>query len=820
MLIRRFTLAAVALLLFTGLFAQNRQTASWKLHVKTADLAPAENITVALLYAKDSTLVTSAITNKSGNAELDLNKTGNYLLLLTATGFEKTWYGPVSITDIHHPTVLPEMVITPVTNKLQEVVVTTRKPFLQRLNDRLIVNVDNSIVSAGSSAFEVLERSPGVIIDQNDAISLRGKQGVIIMIDGKPSPLTGTDLANYLRGLSSNAIDRIELITNPSAKYDAAGNAGIIDIRMKKDQRLGANGTLTAGYGQGIYPKANTGATFNYRNKVMNVFGNYNYSYRMNLNHLILDRNFYTNGTYNGGDLKDNYTKTPSNFHALRAGADFFAGKKDIIGFVVSYNNGDFDSHTNNQSVVIDKNHTDASTFQTVVDNNTRNQNTVANLNYRHQFTQPGSELSVDADYGVYNSRLLSLNTTHYYQLNGSVLQPDYVLQGDQNGQLKLRTVKADFTGTLFKKWKLETGAKYSFVSSDNDARFYDRSSGSPVVDTTKTNHFLYDEYNNAGYFTLNRVFGKWDLKAGLRAEQTHIKTYQVNGNIAFDSSYLQWFPSAFITYSISEGHTIGASVSRRIDRPGYSQLNPFLFLIDVTTYATGNPSLLPQFTWSYELNYTYRQFNLSLAYSHTSQIQNIAIARFKDVFPNIPQADNVTVQIPINLRSSDYYGITMAVPMHIGKRWTMLHNANFYYSNFNGSLGATILQKGRPALDYRMNNSIILGKGWTAELNGNFNSGEQYGFMVLDPQWGVAAGIQKSLLNNRAVLRFNVTDIFWTNLPKAVITYDNYVEKWHAYRETRVANLSLTWRFGKNTVAAARKRTTGSEEERQRAGN
>ncbi|HVZ26770.1 MAG TPA: TonB-dependent receptor, partial [Sediminibacterium sp.] len=740
------SLVLATMLFLAGTFAQTHATNFWKLHVTTSDKHPLENITVALLRSRDSSLVAAAITNGSGEAELAITRAGNYLLLLTASGFEKTWYGPVNVSDTMHALQIPDLVMTPAANKLQEVVVTTRRPFLQRLTDRLIVNVDNSIISAGSSAFEVLERSPGVVIDQNDAISLRGKQGVIIMIDGKPSPLTGSDLANYLRGLPSNAIDRIELITNPSAKYDAAGNAGIIDIRMKKDQRLGANGTLTAGYGQGIYPKANTGANFNYRNKTMNVFGNYNYSYRMNLNHLVLDRNFYTNGTYNGGDLKDNYTKTPSNFHTVRAGADFFAGKKDILGFVVSYNNGDFNSHTLNQSIVLDKTHTDASTFETVVDNQTHNQNTVANLNYRHQFKQPGTELSMDADYGVYNNRLLSLNTTHYYQLNGAPLQPDYILQGDQNGQLKLRTVKADFSGTLAKKWKLETGAKYSFVSSDNDARFYDRSSGNPVTDTTKTNHFLYDEYNDAGYFTLNRTFGKWELKAGLRAERTHIKTYQVNGDIHFDSSYLQWFPSAFITYTLKEGHTIGASISRRIDRPGYSQLNPFLFLIDVTTYATGNPSLLPQFTWSYELNYTYHQFNLSLAYSHTAQIQNIAIARFKDVFPNIPQADNVTVQIPINLQSSDYYGITLAAPIQIGKRWNMLHNANLYYSNFHGSLGATVLQKGRPALDYRMNNSVLLGKGWTAELNGSFNSGEQYGFMVLDPQWGIAAGLQKSL--------------------------------------------------------------------------
>ena len=214
------------------------------------------------------------------------------------------------------------------------------------------------------------------------------------------------------------------------------------------------------------------------------------------------------------------------------------------------------------------------------------------------------------------------------------------------------------------------------------------------------------------------------------------------------------------------------------------------------------------------------KNLNFTLGYSHTKNNQNIAIARFKDVFPEIPSADNVTVQIPINLSSSDYFGLTVAAPVRINKWWNMINNANAYYNHFNGSLAGTTLDNGRPAFDVRVNNTFTLEKGWTAELNGSYNSGGQYGFMVSKSQWGIAAGIQKSILKNRGTIRLNMTDIFWTNLPRATITYDNYIEKWHAYRETRVANISFTYRFGKNTIAQARRRTTASEEERQRAGN
>ena len=764
-------------------------------------------------------MVKAAITDKTGLAELENIRLGDYLLRVTMVNFN-TYFTTFSLTQEQPDVQLPKITLQPRAAQMGEVTVTSRKPFIQRLSDRLVVNVENSIVSAGSSAIDVLERSPGVIIDQNDVISLRGRAGVIIMIDGKPTALNGSDLANYLRGLPSAAIERIEIITNPSAKYDAAGNSGIIDIKMKKDQRLGTNGTFTAGYGQGVYPKANAGTTFNYRNKKINIFGNYNYAYRVGLNHLLLDRNFYNNGVFQGGDLKDNYAKMPFNSNTVRLGMDFFPSKKTIVGFVVNGNFNRIKRKNNNSSIVIDSQHDPVSTFEAIATNNDRNRNIVANVNFKHTFDSTGKELTADVDYGNYSSNSLSRNATRYYQLDGTILQPEYILDGDQEGKLSFKTAKFDYVNPLGKTAKWEAGFKTSFVSADNDAKFYDVSDGTPSNDVNKTNHFLYDENNNAGYVNFSKRFKKWDFQLGLRAEHTSVKTYQVKGDIDWDSSYLQFFPSAFFNYKLKEDKTLGVSISRRIDRPGYSQLNPFLFLIDVTTYATGNPGLLPQFTWSYELSYTVKNINFTLGYSHTDKNQNIVITRFKDVFPNIPSEDNVTVQIPVNLASSDYYGLTISAPIRVNKWWNMINNGNIYYNHFNGNLGGTTLDNGKPVVDLRTNNTFTFKKGWTAELNANYNSGGQSGFMEFDPQWGVGVGVQKTIFKNKGTIRFNMTDIFWTNLPKAVITYDNYIEKWHAYRETRVANLTFTYRFGNNKVQAARRRTTASEEERQRAGN
>jgi hypothetical protein len=811
------------LMLATGVLISvlgSAQNGRLSVEVKNDQNLGLEAVTIELLKVKDSTIAKTALTDKGGLAEIENIGPGEYFVKATMVNYATGFSDAFVIDDTKLNVSLPSIRLNPGATSLAGVTVTARKPFIQKLTDRIVVNVENSIVSAGSSAIDVLERSPGVLIDNNDVISLRGRAGVIIMIDGKPSAMSGADLANYLRGLPSAAIERIEIITNPSAKYDAAGNSGIIDIRMKKDQRFGTNGTFTAGYGQGIYPKANAGSTLNYRNKKINIFGNYNYAYREGLNHLILDRNFYNNGVYSGGDLKDNYSKFGFSSNAARLGMDFFPSANTILGFVVNGNFNGIDRHSDNNSKVINSSHQQVSTFTSIATNDDHNENFVVNVNFKHRFDSVGKELTADMDYGNYSSNSLSRNSTQYFKMDGSQLQPNYTLDGDQEGDLSFKTAKADYVNPMKNGGRFEMGMKISVVKADNDAKFFDMSNGTAAVDVNKTNHFIYKEKNNAGYLNYSSDLKKISFQLGLRGEQTIVSTHQRMGDVHFDSSYFQLFPSAFFNYKISDEKVLGVSVSRRIDRPGYGQLNPFLFLIDPTTYATGRPGLLPQLTWSYELTYTLKSLNFTLGYSHTTNNQNIAIARFRDVFPTIPSDENVTVQIPINLESSDYFGLSVSAPVKINNWWNMINNINVYYNHFNGELGGTTLDNGKPVADIRTNNSFTLKKGWAAELNANYSSGGQYGFMVSDPQWGIAAGVQKIILKNRGVLRFNISDIFWTNLPKAVITYNNYIEKWHAFRETRVANLTFSYRFGSNKVQGSRKRTTASEEERQRAGN
>jgi iron complex outermembrane receptor protein len=811
---RKPTVLVLLLLAVLNLKAQTGQRGKVSVKVMNEAGQALENATVELLKAKDSSLVKAAVADKAGLTELENIPFGNYVLRITLVNHARKFSDPLVLDAEHVSLDLPAMVLLPTSaQQMKEVTVTARKPFIQKLSDRIVVNVDNSIVSVGSSALDVLERSPGVIIDPNDIISLRGRQGVIIMIDGKITPMSGADLINMLRSLPSNSIESIHIITNPSARYDAAGNSGIIDIRMKKDQRLGTNGTFTAGYGQGIYPKANTGITLNYRNKKVNLFGNYNYAYRMNLNHLMLKREFFKDGKYDGAYDQDNYMKTPLNSNTLRMGADFFPNKKSIIGFVLNGTLTGLNRRADNQSLVLDTDKDPQSRFVTSTKEKTRFKNALANINYKYTFDSTGREITADADYGVYRNNVLSNFITGFYNLDGAPYQPDYKLNGDQHGKISIATIKADYTHPLKNNARLEAGFKTSFVQTDNDIKFHDVSNGTPLYDSSKSNRFKYKENNNAVYVNVNKEFKKFSLMAGLRAEQTNTDGRQEVKDIHFDSSYLQFFPSVFLNYKLSAEKTVGFSVSRRIDRPNYSELNPFRFFLDPSTYSSGNPYLKPQLTWSYELSYTVKQISFTLGYSHTKQNTTVVIR------PSETE-EKVTVQVPVNLNTYDYYGLTIAAPFRFTKWWNAINNANLYYGHYNGNLANTTLNNGTPAANISTNNTFTLSKGWTAELNAGVNTGGQYGFMKLDPQWQISAGVQKTVLNKKGTIRFNITDIFWTNLPSAVVEFTNYVEHWHAKRESRVANLSFTYRFGKNTVAAARRRTTASEDERRRAGN
>ena len=780
--------------------------------------APLAFATVTWHRAADSSLVKAGLSDEKGVYSLECRVPAGspseaYFVRASQLGLQAASSPAFRFPEHETRQQLDALRLLPLSTAIGEVTVSARKPFIERKTDRLVLNVENSILAAGSSAFEVLERAPGVFINSGDNISIRGKSGVIVMIDGKPTPMSGQELANMLRGMPSGNIERIDIITNPSARYDAAGNAGIIDIRLKKDKNLGTNGTFSANYGQGVYHKAGAGLNLNHRNRHINAFGSYNYSLRKGFNKLDLIRTFYENGQPTGAYDQRNYVVFPFRYHSGRAGFDLYPSRNTIVGIVASASLNEFDPNGQNSSNVLDQEGKKISAFTTGNDSHDRWPTYTLNANLKQQLNDKGRELTADLDYMRFWNQTNQNFTTDYLDLNGQAFLPTYLLVGDLAGNLQIRSLKADFVNPLKNNAKWEAGIKTSLVTADNDVQFFDKSDpAAPLFDSTKSNHFLYRENLNAAYLNAAKEWEKASLQLGLRAEQTRVEGEQLVTGQQFDTSYLNLFPSAFFNLKIAKNYESGINVSRRLDRPSYQQLNPFKFFLDPSTYREGNPYLRPQFTWSYEWVHTFFQkYTATLAYARTSN--NIT-----QVIAPVEGLDRVTVQTDKNLARYDYYALSVNAPIEITKWWTCLNDLNIFRGHYTGTLANTNLSDGNTVLLFNMNNTFRLKNDWTAEIGGYYQSRQLYAFMNLDPLWTLNLGLQKQLFDRRATLRLNVSDVFWTSPPSAVITFRDYVEHFDVKRETRVASLSLNWRFGNNQVAPSRRRTGGAEEERRRA--
>ncbi|MDR6403597.1 MULTISPECIES: TonB-dependent receptor [Chryseobacterium] len=766
------------------------------------------------LFDSENKLIKTEIADNKGNFVFTDLVSGNYSIKINKNGTEAYKADNISVSG---NTTLPSIQLNE--KMIEGVTITKTKPYIERQEGKMILNVENSIASTGNSAFEVLEKAPGVKIDNNDNISLRGKGNLLVQIDGKNTPMTGTDLANYLRGIPSASVEKVEFITNPSSKYDASGTS-IINIKLKKDQRKGTNGSISTSLGTGRFIKNNNNFSINHRNKKVNVFANYSFAYREFFNHLMLDRNFYTNTIFEKAYVQDNFLKMNFRNHIAKAGMDYYMNDKNILGFSVGFISNRFDPTGDNSSVILGSDHLPTGTFTT--QNRTRNhwKNTSINLNHKYTIDSLGSELTTDFDYINYSNTSLQNFDTRNYDVNGNLSPsaPDnpnpYLLKGDIGGNLNIFSLKSDFTKALKNDWKLEGGVKTSLVKADNDLKFFNVSLGDPVLDETKTNHYIYEENINAIYGNVSKKWKKFSTNFGLRLENTNVKGTQITTNQVNKKNYTQLFPSAVLSYDITEKSNLEVNFSRRITRPSYNQLNPFKFYLDPTTYRAGNPDLNPQTTMNYELTYSLsNKYFATLSYSKTSD--NIT----EVIKPVVEDGKNITVQTNENLNSASYFGLNLIAPFKIATWWDMNNSANFYYGSYTGNVSGTqINNKGNFTFSLNSINSFKLGNGFTAELTGNYQAREVYAYMDVQPIWFLNIGAQKKFKNN-STLKLAFNDVFFTSNPKARTTFNNYVENFVVERDSRVITLSYTYNFGSSKSGQPRK-TGGAEDLKQRIGN
>jgi len=784
--------------------AQTKTTVSGSVQDEKGKGLP--NVNISLLSAKDSSLQKAGITDLNGEYELSVLKSGSYLLSFTSLGYQLKYSPIVNIGDDQNFKA-PTIKLLPATTDMKDVVVVSKKPMIEVKADKTVFNVENSINATGSSALELLQKSPGITVDNNDNISMKGKTGVKIYVDGKMMQLDSKDLAAYLKSINSNDIEAIEMISNPSAKYDASGNAGVINLKLKKNKKFGMNGNANATFIEGITPKGNGSVSLNYRDKKINIFSNIGGDIGVRENTLNLYR-LQSDTIYDQHSVNRNNQQSSN----VKLGADYFINNKSTLGVMANGNFSD-DKFTSTGNTVITYNPTQTyiKTLQALNNNPGSRTNANFNFNYRYSDTS-GTEINFDGDHGLFRGSRHSYQPNNYIfpftLFNYSVINTNYTPT-----DIDINTAKIDVEHKLW-KGKISYGAKYSNVKTNNTFDFFDVNGTVTVKDLSKSNGFVYTENVNAGYVNFNRaVNSKLNIQAGVRVEQTNSegKLTRADGIQQSDDDvkkdYIDLFPSAAITWTINTKHSLNLTYSKRIDRPSYQDLNPFENKLDELTYQKGNAFLRPQYTQSVELTHTFMGFiNTTVGYSHVSDFAT-------EVTDTLHNATYVQQR---NLATQQIVSFNIGAPTPIKKWWNGYFNFWYSYQMFDGAIDTNKVKINIPLYGAYLQQSFTLGKYYTAELSGWYNGPAIWGgTWRTKPQGGIDVGVQKLFLQKKATVKISFTDLLATMSPwRANNNFGGNTINANGSWESRTVRLSVSYRFGNNQVNAARNRKTGIESE------
>ncbi len=804
---------------YSGTFAQNQRKISGVVLDEKSTALPFAN--VLLLQVSDSTLSFAITSDLDGKFQFENVLNNSYFLRISMVGFDD-FYSPKFVINEANPTFeLQPIKLGLQTTKLNEVKVVAKKPFIEQQLDKTVLNVENSIVGSGNTALEILEKAPGVVIDrQNDQLKLKNKNGVIVMIDGRKNYMSNEALMQYLTNMSSDNIATIEIITNPSSKYDASGNSGIINIKLKKNTAYGTNGSLNLAGGKVYMPnapvdrlwRASSNLSLNHRNEKWNIYGNggtSRYSF-------YSDNKIIRNSTYEGVETNFNqYSQRAGNGISIngKIGADYYVNKKTTLGLMADFNRNAGKMNSDGETIINDLTKNVQTSLIPLAERKDQNYNYSANANIKHNFNEKGKEVTFDIDYSGFSSTATQNFNNQYYN-NENVNISELIQLQKTPTSIDIFASKIDFTLPFENKVKLEFGAKTSYVKTDNDFLFQVQNDGIWGTDYGKTNHFVYKENVNAAYMNFGKSWEKINFQTGFRLEQTNSEGNSITLNKIVKRNYLSLFPTLFLNQELNKNNSLRYSYSRRVDRPNYHQLNPFLFFIDPYTYEEGNAFLKPQFTDNLELTYTYKgAYSLSIGHSVTHQNM------FQVLFQN--DTTKSTYQTTINLDKTDNYSANLSFPITVAKFWSMQNNVSFYRQSYQDpNLSGAALNVNVWAGNFYTANNLTFNNNWSAEVSMWYNSKNLYGIIrSLKPQYAVNLGVQKSIFDKKAKLKFNVNDLFQTSYFNGAVKYQNIDLSIHNRWASRRATLSFTYNFGNQNVKSARRRSTATEEFKRRAG-
>ncbi|NTS39901.1 TonB-dependent receptor [Flavisolibacter sp. BT320] len=787
--------------------AKAQEAASLRITVTNPRQEPVAGATVELRKLPDSALVKVQMTDATGTLVFEnLVKERTYFCRVSSTGFA-LFTSPALSPANEKATAF---VLEPASGAMTGITVTARKPFIELKPGKTVVNVEAGITNAGVTAMEALEKMPGITVDKDGNLSLKGKSGVLVMIDGKQTYLDPSQLATMLNGMSATQIELVEIMNQPPAGYDAAGNAGVINIKLKKSRQRGFNGAVTLGYAQGAYPKTNNNLQLAYRTDKWNVFGNYTVNINRSFSRIYALRTYFNpNGSVASLLEQPSYFKGTGNTHNLRAGADYSLSAKTTLGFTLTGLSLERGSNITNEALWMNPQKQRDSLIRTSGENTTGWKNAGGNLNFKHSFSAT-RELTADVDLIGYRMRGDQLFENRLLAPGGYV----EATRADLPSDIRILSAKTDYS-SQWKGVRLQTGLKASHITTDNLAHYEINEGGVWTQDDGKSNHFLYTERIQAAYANAETNTGRWSLQGGLRFEATSYDARQLGNSrqkdSSFSRSYNSLFPTVLTTFEADSNHSISLAAGRRIDRPGFQKLNPFVFIINKYTYQQGNPYYRPQYTWNTEISHVYKnKFITSFGYSVTTDY-------FSQIFP--VSSNGLVIYTEGNLGKLQQYTLSVSAQVSPAPWWSFSAQATGVHKEMEGvidrQLKASINQ-----FQLNMNHQLKFKKGWSGEISGFYTSRSQADIQeIVDPAGQLSLGIAKTVWQNRGTIKLGVRDIFYTQWMKGNTYFPNATEYFKLTRDTRVAQVSFSYRFGKTFKANKRSEGAAGDEIR-RVGN
>ncbi len=767
------------------------------------DGKPLEGAVVSLLMAHDSSLVKVCISDERGEFGFFITKTEKLIVKVSMLSYKPS---KSQVIELAFPTklLLPDIQLIPESNtELNKVDIVSRIPFVQKQIDKTVITPDALITTGGLSTLEVLEKSPGIRVDGNGTVTLKGKQGVVMYVDDKPVYLQGEELANYLRSLPASGVGKIEILTNPPAKYDAEGNAGVINIRLKKTLAKGFNGSIATSYGQGMYPRSNNSFNFNYRISKINFFTNAGYAINSVYQDLTIKRKYFNDsGYFNSGFTQNTIIHNQARNFNYKAGVDLYASERSTFGGVFTGFTNFNRNTTSNVAQVTDNNQE----LQTVTLSNKPSKrklrNNAFNVNYAFKPDSMGKELLINADYSKYRSFIDQSLLSETYLPDQSYAGSSSLIS-ELPASIEIKTAKVDYSHPFYNGLNLEAGAKTSFVRSKNVASFYDEVAGILTVNSDFTNSFNYKEDIQAAYINASKEGVRFSAQAGLRFEHTQITGLQYGnaekGDSSFNSDYNSLFPTFYFTYKLdtNEHHQFGFSYGRRVERPNYQDMNPFTYPLDRFTLYSGNPFLKPTFSNNFELSYTYNN-NITTTFLYSS-IDDV-------ITETIEQNTNTFYSRPGNIGEQTSYGISLNGMVPVFKWLALQMYTEAMFNSYKSILYNQVLDNSGwywyvgPTLQFQIN------KSWSAECSGSYQTRIVSSQFLLIPVGTVNAGVSKKVMEGKGTLKFNISDAFFTNQPGGEIkNLYNSSAGWKSQLDTRVATMSFSYRFNKGQSLTAR---------------